>query len=239
MTGQDRQGDRPYAAGCRKKRNGTEGDGRGGGCGGGRRRSRDALRTAPLLAATSFGQSGGCLSGRREGPLAWGAVAITRTALEKSLIGPAGEHYCLAQLLRRGILAAAAPPGVPDIDLLILSVDGQSTRATVQVKTRTYGSDGGWHMKAKHERVVSDRLFYAFVDFEPEVPVVYTVPSRKVADVLRTQHEVWLRTPGRGGRPHNDHGMRRLRPAYDFPVDGAEPGWMEPYREAWDLIGKG
>ena len=164
-------------------------------------------------------------------------MANIRTPLQKALVGPAGEHHCLAQLLLRGMLAAAAPPGVPDIDLLVLSIDGQTTRATVQVKTRTNGSDGGWHMKVKHERIVSSRLFYAFVDFEPSVPVVYVIPSRKVADVLRTQHTAWLLAPGRGGRAHNDHDMRRLRPAYDVPVEGAEPGWMERYREAWELIG--
>jgi hypothetical protein len=37
---------------------------------------------------------------------------------------------------------------------------------SIQVKTRRdIGSDGGWHMKGKHENIKSDRLFYCFVDF--------------------------------------------------------------------------
>ncbi len=73
-----------------------------------------------------------------------------RTRAEKALVGPAGEHYVLYQLYRRGMSASLAPPGTPTVDVLVLATD-QSVVATVQVKTRTYGADGGWHMSEKHE----------------------------------------------------------------------------------------
>ncbi|MFI1300695.1 hypothetical protein [Streptomyces noursei] len=91
-------------------------------------------------------------------------------------------------------------------------------------------------MHSKHEAISADRLFYAFVDFEPTVPVVYTIPSRRVAEVVRASHQAWLALPGRGGVPHKDSKMRRLLPAYNFPVAEATPGWMEQYREAWELV---
>jgi hypothetical protein len=165
-------------------------------------------------------------------------VAVPRTQLEKSLIGPAGEHHCLAQLLRRGILATAAPPGIADIDLLVLSPDGVTTSATIQVKTRTYAADRGWHMKAKHEEVVTDHLFYGFVDFTlPDMPVVHIIPSKRVAEVVRLAHAAWLVTPGKNNQQHQDHNMRRIMPNYSpLIVEGVPDGWMDEYRERWDLI---
>lgn len=159
----------------------------------------------------------------------------SRSALEKALVGPAGEHYVLFRLYQQGMLASLSPPGAPTVDVLVLAPD-ESVIATVQVKTRTYGTDGGWHMSVKHERIIQDRCFYAFVDLEPEVPVTFIVPSATVAEVLRASHQAWLAAPGRSGRVHRDHDMRRVRPAYPFEVRGYPPSWLEKYRERWDLL---
>jgi hypothetical protein len=61
------------------------------------------------------------------------------------------------------MLASLAPPGSPDVDILVLSSD-QTVVASLQVKTRTYGPDQGWHMSEKHEEIVEDRLFYTFLN---------------------------------------------------------------------------
>jgi hypothetical protein len=54
-----------------------------------------------------------------------GAPAVPyKASLQKSLVEPAGEHHCLAQLLLRGYLATSAPPRAPEVDLLVLSPDG-------------------------------------------------------------------------------------------------------------------
>jgi hypothetical protein len=66
---------------------------------------------------------------------------------KSTLLGAAGEHYVLCQLLRRGYIAALAPIGVPNADILVTDIDGQRLVA-IQVKTRrNIGSDKGWHMK--------------------------------------------------------------------------------------------
>ena len=133
------------------------------------------------------------------------------------------------------MLASLAPPGAPTVDVLVLATD-QTVIASLQVKTRTYGTDKGWHMSAKHELISEPRLFYAFVDLEPEPPVTYVVPSSVVADVVKKSHHQWLTTPGAKGQQRNETGFRRVLPAYKEVVDGYPPGWLDAYRERWDRL---
>jgi hypothetical protein len=162
-----------------------------------------------------------------------------RTALQRSLVGPAGEHYCLAQLMLRGYLATSAPPGTPDVDILVLSPDGVTVAATVQVKTRTYGHDQGWHFKAKHERLRVDRMFYALVDFEPDAPALYIVPSTLVATILAEWFQEWVNTPGAHGKPHNPtNPIRRLLPNMGAGITSGPPGWLDTYRNRYNLLGE-
>lgn len=159
--------------------------------------------------------------------------------MERALVGPAGEHYVLYRLYRQGILASLAPPGTPTVDVLILDADGDSVVATVQVKTRTFGADGGWHMSAKHEDLVADRMFYAFVDLQPDLPATYIIPSTVVADVVSRSHKAWLATPGRGGRPHQETKMRRILPTYPWEVPEYPSEWLTGWLERWDLLREG
>jgi hypothetical protein len=158
-----------------------------------------------------------------------------RTALEKALVGPAGEHYVLFRLFQRGLMASLAPPGAPNVDILVLATD-ESAIASVQVKTRNYGADGGWHMNVKHETIFHDRFFYIFVDLEPEVPGTFVVPSEVVAKVLTNSYRAWLNAPGKGGKSHREHNLRRMVPSWGFEVEGFSNGWLDEYREKWELL---
>jgi hypothetical protein len=158
-----------------------------------------------------------------------------RTQFERSLVGPAGEHYVIFRLYQQGLLASLAPGGSPTVDVLVLSPD-EAVIASLQVKTRTYGRDQGWHMRQKHETLVAPRLYYAFVDLEPDVPVTFIVPSAVVADAVTQSHHAWLQAPGRHGQPHRDHPMRRILPMFNETLIDYPPGWMEQYREAWHLL---
>jgi hypothetical protein len=157
------------------------------------------------------------------------------TPLQKSLVGPAGEHYVLFRLYRLGMLASLAPPGAPTVDVLVLATD-ETVIASLQVKTRTYGADNGWHMSIKHESISEPRLFYAFVDLEPELPVTYIVPSNVVADVIKKSHQAWLAAPGARGQQHNDTKFRKIRPAYPNEFPGYAKDWLDEWRERWDLL---
>src|SRR5271170_7099563 len=132
---------------------------------------------------------------------------------QSTLLGAAGEHYVMAELLRRGYIAALAPQGVPNADILVTDVEG-ARLCSIQVKTRRdIGSDGGWHMKGKHEATRAERLFYCFVDFgksPSDQPIVHVLPSALVAEVLQRSHRKWLATPGKKGQAHKDGSMRRL-----------------------------
>ena len=157
-----------------------------------------------------------------------------------SLLGAAGEHFVMSQLLRRGFIAALAPVGVPSADIVVTDDIGERLCA-IQVKTRrAIGSDGGWHMKAKHEAIRWPTLFYVFVDFGTGAnhpPKNYVVPSLVVADILERSHKIWLARPGRGGRPHKDGEMRRFLPSYEhLEMPANALGWLDQYHDAWEIL---
>ena len=158
-----------------------------------------------------------------------------------SLLGAAGEHYVMCQLLRRGLIAALAPVGVPNCDIVVTDDIGDRLCA-VQVKTRIEkGSDGGWHMRKKHEAMSSATLFYTFLDFGKSLedrPTCYVVPSNVVADVIRRSHQLWISTLGKQGQQRSDTDFRRFLPNYDRMglIFGCGPGWLEQYRERWDRL---
>jgi hypothetical protein len=141
---------------------------------------------------------------------------------------------------------------VPNFDIVITDLEG-CRLAAIQVKTRRdyKGGDKGWHMKAKHDELVAQTMFYVFVDigYDENSPIAYFVmPSHAVAQACSVSHQIWLQTPGLNGRPHGQSELRRLLPKYlrnermnlsaeqeSFMRTHAE-GWMEQYRNAWHLI---
>ena len=165
------------------------------------------------------------------------------TIRHSAMVAAAGEYYVLARLSLLGKIAAQAPRGVPNADIVVSSMDGDRLCA-IQVKTRSgIGADGGWHMKEKHEKIQSTKLFYAFVDFgrpDETHPVTYIVPSAIVAEALGTMHAAWLAKPGIKGQKHNDSAMRRFMPDYSRTsgegVQHYVAGWLDIYREAWALL---
>jgi hypothetical protein len=158
-----------------------------------------------------------------------------------SLLGAAGEHYVMSQLLRRGLIAALAPVGVPTADIVVTDDIGERACA-LQVKTRrAIGSDGGWHMKSKHEHIRGASLFYVFLSFPADfgqLPDAFVVPSTVVADALSASHKAWLAIPGRNGKPHIDSEVRRFLPDYSKVglADTYGPGWLEQFRDGWDSL---
>lgn len=170
--------------------------------------------------------------------------------ISSSIVGAAGEYHVMSQLLRRGWIAAIAPDGAPNMDILVTDENSEKLCA-IQVKTRrNIGGDRGWHMKAKHEEMVNEDLFYIFVDVggKPSDPTTsYILPSQVVAECIRDCYRVWLETPGKEGRPHQANDMRRFR--YDYSnvkpiteegksiIERYRQGWLEKYRENWNVLG--
>ena len=148
---------------------------------------------------------------------------------DTTLTGAAGEHLVLSRLLQRGVMAAPAPRGTSKVDILVNFLDERQP-VLLQVKARQYGPDGGWHMSEKHEGITDPRIFYCFVNFEPEHPTVHVIPAAVVARVIQEGHQMWLDTPGRNGQPHKPTKMRRITPRAAIMPEG----WMNTYLEAWD-----
>lgn len=157
--------------------------------------------------------------------------------------GAAGEYFVMSELLRRGFIAALAPQGVANVDVIVTDKASQRL-CSIQVKSRRdIGSDGGWHMGQKHETQSAVNLFYCFVDFGKTcetVPQVYVVPAKIVADLLSASHKQWLASPGKRGQARNDTKMRRLLPDYTKLFDGVNSsfnlGWLDKYKSAWTLL---
>jgi hypothetical protein len=143
-----------------------------------------------------------------------------------------GERHVVAELRRRGIEYRLEPQPRRN-DIVVKSGAG---RLTLQVRVTSLGQRQGWLLTKELEGVTDDRLLYAFVNTLPSVPETFLIPAAIVSDVLRTSHAAWLATPGRGGQPHRDQPMRMILMDYHFPVQGYPPGWLEQYRERWDLL---
>lgn len=142
---------------------------------------------------------------------------------QSTLTGAAGEYYVMYRLLRMGYIAALAPKGVPNADLIVTNVEGELT-AVIQVKTKSQkNANGSWQLKAKHEGLKSENLFYCLVDDTAEVPIVYCVPSVVIADTIGKTHKTWLASAGKNGRAHKDNDMRWFAPT-------------EAYRENWSVL---
>ncbi|WP_321345518.1 hypothetical protein [Breoghania sp.] len=163
-----------------------------------------------------------------------------------SLLGAAGEHFIMCELLRRGHIAALAPQGAPNTDIVVTDLSGDRL-CSIQVKARSaIARGGGWHMHAKHEDLIGDRLFYCFVDFGKSLedrPSVFVMQSKIVATVISASHRAWLSVPGKNGRQRNDSDKRQLlqdhSKAYHPEPTPYPQGWMDRYQNAWHLLGMG
>lgn len=166
-------------------------------------------------------------------------MAETTFKTNSTILGAAAEHFVMSKLLRLNLIAALAPAGVPNCDIVVTDESGNRLSA-VQVKARTEkGSDGGWHMGEKHEHLVSPGLYYVFVDFGKshlDVPRSWIVPARIVASVLKRSHEAWLSGEGKNGRKRNDSPMRRFLPDYSKFGLPEKSGWLDIHLEDWSLL---
>lgn len=115
-----------------------------------------------------------------------------------SLIGSAGVYYVAARLNAMGYHVAPTLGSVPNVDLLVSSLDGSSS-ICVQVKTTRWASrtrgrgeekrphhyewDIGWRCA----RLNRDDLFFTLVDLKEfdELPDVFILPSRVIYDYFK------------------------------------------------------
>ena len=150
-----------------------------------------------------------------------------------TLIGNAGEYYVVAELLKRGIVAALAPRNAPGFD--VLATRGEAT-VRIRVKTKSEGYDV-WQWVAKPDGTIF-RVLYDLHDFTVLVNLsektrdleFFVVPTPIIHDWLVARFRGWLERPGRNNRPHSPTNKKRHLSIREHAVQ------LEPYRDNWDIL---
>ncbi len=145
--------------------------------------------------------------------------------LPKGLTGIAGEYFVAGELSRLGYIASITLRNTRGIDILV-SNTAATRQIAIQVKANQ-GSKPEWVLNEKAETFYAENLFYVFVNLKGPVerPDFYIVPSKVVADFVRSDHRNWLERPGKKGQVHRDNPVRKFRdPEREF-------------LERWDLLG--
>lgn len=136
-------------------------------------------------------------------------------------IGNCGEYYVAAELERRGFTVAVPMSNVDNFDILAINKNKPYNQYAIQVKTTTRS---GWILGKKSENIIGNNIFYIFVKLEgSNMPEYYIYPSDYVANSVKKSHQVWLNTPGRNGKQHNDNPLR------EFKCDSN-------YKDRWDYF---
>lgn len=150
-----------------------------------------------------------------------------------SLVGNSGEHYVVAELLKRGIVAALTPRNTPAID--ILANKGTQT-ARIRVKTKSEDYDD-WQWVIKQDGTIF-RDMHMTADFTVLVSLTeetknlqfYVVPTSHVDAWLKEDHDCWVNTPGRWGRRHDPANTKRHLNINKRRRD------LESFLDNWDII---
>ena len=126
------------------------------------------------------------------------------------LVGVAGEYFVAGELSRRGYIASITLRNSKGVD--ILASNHEATKQVgIQVKTNHHGKPE-WILNEKAETYYARNLFYVFVSLKGDRvrPDYYVVPSKVVADYVRSNHKEWLAAPGRKGQRHKDNPIRKF-----------------------------
>lgn len=155
---------------------------------------------------------------------------------EGNLIGNAGEHYTIAELLKRGIIAAQTPRNTHAFD--ILATNGIKTvKIRVKTKSEQY-SHWQWNIKKDGETIflkldkTKDFVILVNLKSAKERPDFYVIPTRTVNSWLKKDFLVWVKTPGKHGRSHDPNNKGR-----HLDCD-KRMKFLERHSDAWEIMFK-
>ena len=131
---------------------------------------------------------------------------------EGSLVGNAGEHYVMAELLKRGVIAALAPRNVPGFDILATRGD-QTVRIRVKTKSEDYDA---WQWNAKEDGSIFRNLskkndFTVMVNLTQDTRDLrfYVMPTIILDRWLKKDFKQWVKTPGAKGQKRDERNKKR------------------------------
>ncbi|HRH93668.1 MAG TPA: hypothetical protein PKV72_04025 [Candidatus Peribacteria bacterium] len=131
---------------------------------------------------------------------------------EGTLVGNAGEHYVMAELLKRGVIAALASRNAPAFD--ILATKGNiDVRLRVKTKSEDYDI---WQWNTHKDGTIfrllnNERDFTVLVNLamKSENLRFYIVPSIQLDKCLKADHAAWLAKRGKKGQKHSEANRKR------------------------------
>ncbi|MBE7466004.1 MAG: hypothetical protein HS116_21220 [Planctomycetes bacterium] len=155
---------------------------------------------------------------------------------DKSHRASASQFFVAAELCRRGFVANVTLGNCPNVDILCTN-KAANRFAHIQVKTFTPGSRT-CAVGVKAEKDYGESFFWVIAgipDPNDSSPFAYyVIPSAEMARNIREQHEVWVKTPGKKGRPHD--GSTKIR-GLVLPPGKNHNGWrVDNYLNRWELI---
>ena len=152
-----------------------------------------------------------------------------------TFIGNAGEYYVVAELLNMGVIAALAPRNTPAFDVLATN-GGRAVQIRVKTKSERYDI---WQWAAKKDGSIFKELggeqdFTVLVNLavQREDLAFFVVSTKTLNQWLVNDFEKWVRTPGKGGRPHDPNNKKR-----HLPYSKNEQQLVK-YRDSWDSLWK-
>jgi len=155
--------------------------------------------------------------------------------MNKSFRGNASQFYIAGELCRRGYAAVVTLGNTPNVDILCSNEAG--TRFVhIQVKTFEPGNHT-CSVGLKATKDFGSNFFWILGGIpspESQRPFeYYVIPSSEMAKHVRAAHELWLATPGKNNRPHQDNAVRTVT----LPPRKSFNGWdISEYKDRWDLI---
>ncbi len=157
---------------------------------------------------------------------------------EKSSRGNASQFFIAGELCRRGLVAAVTMGNCPNTDILCSNLEGTKF-AHIQVKTFRPGTRT-CSVGMKSERDYGKNFFWVLGGIpapESDDPFLYyIIPSKDMAENMRKCFDLWVKKPGKKGRPHDpDSSVRTVH----LPPRSCGNGWsIEKYLNRWDLLEK-
>lgn len=124
----------------------------------------------------------------------------------RSLVGNAGEHYVIAELLKRNIIAALTPRNTPSFDILATNRD---KTINIRVKTKSSACDN-WQWNAKKDGSIFQDVkdtndFTVLVNLsENTLDTVFYIISTPILNKLLTDdYNAWAQGFSKQGKKHD------------------------------------
>lgn len=157
--------------------------------------------------------------------------------LTRQSIGMAGTYNVAAELFLQNLVATVTSRNAKGVDILAASADGLQS-VSIQVKTSSgkynRGKTKKWRLDHKAEKLISDNLFYVFVNLghKGTYPEFFVVPSKVVAEYTHRSYNSWIHSKSkRTGKRHKKTTMR------NFQIKGDKE--IEIYKNKWGMLGIG